>query len=366
MTTVVCGISFPFLDQQRQDFYLALLRGDVDWQRLEIRNPLNGQPIRFSGQSEWHNDVLAEVGHLPWVGDCEAVATRDSAQIDQEKMYRWQDAKGRWHFGDAKDIPLPSDASDVSHRYQTKASYFQFQLLHEGRELKAFTRDRIRAETRQIFAVLSQALALDHLRQVFLNIRIIDNQDDFQERLNSVAPGLKTNTGFFSTRNNEAVVWRHPKEALMYGVIRHESTHVIMAGLYGYPPVWLNEGLAEYFEQMSVMSNSKQVAVNERWLKVLRSGQLIPLKYYLSLTPSQWRGESQELMYATAWSLIHFLMSSEQGKNLLAVMMQTLAANKCQAFASLDFIEARYPGGVAQLNDHWRTWIVSAISPHYY
>ena len=101
-------------------------------------------------------------------------------------------------------------------------------------------------------------------------------------------------------------------------------------------------------------------------LQVLRSGLAMPLHQYLNLDPMQWRQQPQDTMYSMAWGLLYFLMSDAEHKVLLTRMLKHIAANKCQAFSTLDFLQDHYPGGVQQLENKWQQWLSKAPVNHYY
>lgn len=375
LVMIVCALSWPFLPAQRQHFFMAFIKGDVDWRQLVLKNPLTGDPAvrvdplmremtNLIEQSELGKEVLASV-HMTQQYRCEPVVTRAVTDKKNKTLYRWQDKQGRWHFGDEQRY-APAQATDISSKYQTKFQYFKLAVRGDDKKLPAFTRDKIRSDTKQIFSVLSDSLAVDYLRQVDLNLRLLASQEDFQKHRERVAPSLKTNSGFYSTVNNEAVIWQGASAELMHAVIRHESTHVIMAGLYGYPPVWLNEGMAEYFEQMSLRANSKTVVANPYWLALLRKQMPMSLSDYLHLSADQWRQEKQEDMYAMAWGLVNFLMADPQRKQFLATLLKKLAEHKCQPFSSEDFVRLYYPQGMAGLSQDWQQWLVADVKAHYY
>ena len=372
---LITVVSWPFLSDDRKKLLSDMASGEINWQQLQLVNPftdktlvragpLVGRINQQIGSTELGKELLAGL-HGPQQYRCEPIATRDIRDTNATKMYRWQDEKGRWHFGD-DNRNLNQQAEEVGDRYQSKYQYFKLSLLGDDKQLPAFSRDKISAETKQIFTVLSDALEVDYLRQVDLNLRLVASQNDFQMLRDQVAPNLKTNTGFYSTANNEAVIWQAPDTEFMHGVIRHESSHVIMAGLYGSPPVWVNEGMAEYFELLSVKSNTKIIEPNKAWLAYLRQSGTMPLQDYLQLQANEWYAGDQRQMYATAWSLVYFFMAQPERKQFFATMLATMAKNKCQLFASADYMQAHYAQGIVGLQRDWQQWLHTRVNKHYY
>lgn len=372
---LVAMVSWPFLSESRKQLLMSMASGEADWRQLVLVNPFSKQTIATAGPlvgllnqqiagTELGKELLAGL-HGPQQYRCEPVVTREISDTQKSKMYRWQDDDGRWHFGDNQH-QAGQRAEDVGARYQSKYQYFKLDLRGDDKQLPAFSRDKISAETMQIFSIMSDALSVDYLRQVDLNLRLIASQKDFQAQREKIAPGLKTNSGFYSTSNNEAVIWQAPNVDFMHAVIRHEASHVIMAGLYGYPPVWLNEGIAEYFEQLNISSNAKVVRPNKARLDKLQQGDVIPLKAYLALSTTQWRELPQQQMYGMAWGLVYFFMSDAKQKRFFTDMLASIAKNKCVSFSSFDYFEANYPQGVAGLQQQWKIWLRRNPNSHYY
>ncbi|MCF7980343.1 MAG: DUF1570 domain-containing protein [Pseudomonadales bacterium] len=295
----------------------------------------------------------------------------DTLPIEKEsgKVYRWVDSQGQVHFSDAAPGEL-TGSQQPSVYFSNGKRYFKLKIIEQTTSLPAFTRDKVSADVRQIYGILSRDMALDHLRQVMLNIKIIGSQAAFQAYRAEVAPRIATNSGFYTSNKNEAVVFQAPNEQRMLAVVRHEATHVIIAGLYGYSPVWFNEGLAEYFEHMEITGQLRliePVAYHLTHLRrLLKGGQLMSLRDYVQLKPDQWYGGHLEDHYAQAWALVYFLMSEETGKRLLQEMMEQLAENYCWQFSTVDFIEQNYPGGFAVLEVNWRRWLARDPQSHRY
>lgn len=299
-------------------------------------------------------------------GKTETLAVEDEAA---PKIYRWKDANGQVHFSDKEPGALANSEQKSVH-YPQRKRYFTLKLNEEQGVLPGPMRDRIRADMRQIYGILARDMQLDHLRQVTLNIRVIEDQQAFQDYRAQVAPQVSTQSGFYTSKLNEAVVFRHPLDEQMMAVVRHEASHVIVAGLYGYSPVWFNEGLAEYFESMQLQGQLRQmppVAYHLSHLRQLKAqGALRDLRSYTQLTPEQWYAGPLDDHYAQAWALVHFLLSDDQGKALLRGMMGELAQNYCWQFNSQDYIEAEYPGGFAALEQAWDEWLAGAPATHRY
>jgi len=304
------------------------------------------------------------------IASCGKTKTSALEKSTSAEIYRWTDESGQVHFSDAK--PGATRNTDVmTVNYQDRKQYFNLKLVEDSQNLPAFTRDKVSAEVRQVYRILSGDLQLEHLRKVFLNVRIIGTQASFQEYKAQVAPQIRTNSGFYTSQNNEAVVFQGNNSATMRAVIRHEATHVIMAGLYGVTPSWFNEGLAEYFEQLEISGQSRQVdAVDYHWAHLQnrhQQGDLMPLQEYVNLPPQQWYNGNLQDNYSLAWSVVFFLMEKPEGKRFLKGMMNDMAEDYCWSTPGSEYFDANYPGGFKAFEERWATWLEGEIpKPHRY
>ncbi|HUU42139.1 MAG TPA: DUF1570 domain-containing protein [Planctomycetota bacterium] len=106
----------------------------------------------------------------------------------------------------------------------------------------------------------------------------------------------------------------------VWHVVQHEGFHqfaakVIRGGL----PVWVNEGLAEYFGE-GVWTGDNFVTgmiPGDRLARVqalIRAGKIKPFMTMLMLSHMEWRNELSMVNYDQAWSMVHFLVHAEDGK----------------------------------------------------
>ncbi len=291
--------------------------------------------------------------------NCGKTITKEIKQEPGSDIYRWVDEQGGVHFGD-KRPGTNAGTSNLSETYKSKRQYFSLKVIRDTASLPAFIEDRVSADVRQIYNILARDLNLDHLRQVFLNVRIIANQDDFQDYKNRIAPGIRTNSGFYSSKTNEAVVFQGNSPDVMRAIIRHESSHVIMAGLYGSTPSWFNEGFAEYFERLETggqVRKIKPAANHLRQLDKLVEQSSLNLRDYLEQPARQWYAGHLPDNYALAWSIIYFLMSHSEGQDFLKGMHNQLAENVCWQFSSIGYFENNYPGGFSGFELAWKDWL---------
>ena len=297
---------------------------------------------------------------------CGRTKTQVLSEVKGPSIYKSQNESGVVEFSDKPSF----GASNVGDLIK-ETKYFNLNLRFSDNKNRPFYRDRISADSRKLFLLLSEQLQVKNLRQINLNVSLFSSLSDFERYKEKVAPGLKTNSGFYTSLNNEAsiVMRRDRRETL--AVVRHEAVHVIMAGLYGPTPTWFNEGLAEYFENLEIHTMAAHIPANMDSFKLLRqlsSNHTLPkINDYLGLTEKQWREGDQATMYALGWGMIYFLMADEKNRNFLSSLMKSLFDHACQPFSSQTFFESNYPGGITVFQSTFDTWLLQgkAVTQHY-
>jgi len=192
---------------------------------------------------------------------------------------------------------------------------------------------------------LGRWLGEGQLRRVYLNVLLIYERTQYVALANRISPSLSQSTGFFSYTANQAVAHFQGDNEQTLALLRHESTHVILAGLLGQTEPWLTEGLAEYFAYSEKFSADHMKRLKSRF-------QIIPLPEFMRLK-NRFYGEAVAGHYAQAWSFAGFLSDSRQGQKIFKAYLEFLAEKPCRAHDSSAFFDQNYPGGLYQLERDW-------------
>ena len=149
------------------------------------------------------------------------------------------------------------------------------------------------------------------------------NRKQFQtmEPQEYLAKGQLDLAGYFLNTNEKNYVLvrldgdsEHP-----YATIYHEYTHLQFRGTEDWMPLWLNEGLAEFFQNTDF--HEKEVLLGEPNaddILYLRQSSLIPLTTLLRVdkkSPYYHQEEKGSVFYAEAWALTHYLQVNDRLKN---------------------------------------------------
>ena len=149
---------------------------------------------------------------------------------------------------------------------------------------------------------------------------------------------------FVQLQADASEIWREQ-------VVAHEYFHYLVNRMATRLPVWLDEGLAEFWGATQFTADSRVVGrlIEER-LAWVRNRPLLPLDrlFAVDRSSAEYRGvDLAPRFYAQSWALVHFLTLGKQGAReaelrnylrLIAEKVDPVAAGK-QAFGDLRALE---------------------------
>jgi hypothetical protein len=146
-----------------------------------------------------------------------------------------------------------------------------------------------------------------------VEIYVLDDRNAFVHFLKFYFPELPQRRAFFLAQGQQRVVYTYLSPRLEED-LRHEATHALLHGTYGDIPLWLDEGLAEYFE-----SDLTRPGVEAERLQAFRKDvteganpsleRLAALSDIRQMTPRDYR---------EAWAWVHLLLKGPaSGKSAL-------------------------------------------------
>lgn len=115
-------------------------------------------------------------------------------------------------------------------------------------------------------------------------------------------------------------------------IVYHELTHYFVQNTTAGMPLWLNEGLAEFYSTFRTEGPSvhigRPVAEHVQWL---RGESLIPLQELFTTTTTSRNyneGSRQGVFYAQSWALLHYLMTDADRRAKLIQFLGHLGNGK--------------------------------------
>ncbi len=289
------------------------------------------------------------------------------------EIYQWRDANGKLHFGDRP--PEENHSSVVTPKVQpSRIESLKIQMRHQEFTLPDGLHEQTLSAIRHIYDRYRQDLGLDLHGTAEVNLHLFNEQADFVQWMEQRgASGNANYAGVFLPASNEVAVWRwSPDDDDVAQTILHESSHVLLFQLSPASPVWLHEGLAQYFQTLKVQANGQAVVTalpdaEERIQGWIATRQLITLRQYLSLDDRAWRKMAHELNaipYTVAWGTTAFLMSKPVGRSTLRQLLQDL--EKTDRRPTLQRIGHLYPGGLSRMEYDFFSWAQAGMQPQHY
>ncbi|MBI2956689.1 MAG: tetratricopeptide repeat protein [Acidobacteria bacterium] len=190
-------------------------------------------------------------------------------------------------------------------------------------------------------------------------VLLFKNRKSFEPYLPAGATGKPEKLGGFmqpgAERMQLAVNLDAPgsREALF-----HEYIHLVLALNLADVPVWLNEGLAEFYEQTEIDRMEFTIGNwQPGWWDLLQRHDLIPLKALVETDyhARPFENEKQrELFYAESWLLVHYVMVSDEGRRRshFVRFVELLRQGSSQEAAFRDSFGTDFQGMERQLRDY--------------
>jgi Tfp pilus assembly protein PilF len=214
---------------------------------------------------------------------------------------------------------------------------------------------------RSVFHVAFPHLSIDTSSPIVV---LAVNEKDFRalEPQVYLAKGQLTLDGLFlRTPDKNYVLMRVDAEGEHpYAVVYHEYTHLLLSKAAEWLPLWLNEGLAEFYENTDI--HEKDVALGQpsrENLQLLRQNRLLPLATLFTVdTSSPYYHEENKgsIFYAESWALTHYLKIKDYQEKthrvtdymeLLAQKVDSVTA-ATRAFGDLKQLQANLEGYIGQ------------------
>ncbi|MEP1470227.1 MAG: DUF1570 domain-containing protein [Halieaceae bacterium] len=247
--------------------------------------------------------------------------------------------------------PVPAEAladAEVVHRFGYRAV--------EVDDVGSFPTDIERA-AESMLTVWQQWIGTHRIRPVQVELVLLGTPAAFEEMKQQLAPELPLVNGFYATATHQAVVQYESRQpALNRSTAIHEVAHLITSSQVGPVDRWLSEGISEYFETLRTESDGIRISPNLRYEDELQPRNLVT---FLALTDKDWQSDGSPEHYATAWSLVYFLMDSRRGRVALREVLVRMTGPLRSSLSIPEFLDLSYPGGLAALERNWHQWLVA-------
>lgn len=285
------------------------------------------------------------------------------------EVYKWHDDQGRLHFSD--EPPQQVQAEDLSAQYDYRLP-FSIDIQAVDHAPSPDLESRLGVAVRRIFAIYDSVLEVEYDPDQSFRIVLYGNESDFRAYQRQVAPRLENPIGFYSSADNRISALAVDNEDALLALITHECSHAVSASAGRYVPIWLNEGLAEYFSRLRVYGLTAEIPSARHWLQLLRGRgyhrRAPDLSDHINALPPAWQQANgpDNLSYALSWSLVYFLMDSDSGRGLLKALLERADKSALPLLDSAGMIAGHWPGGMAGFTRDWQGWLADAGGKHRY
>ena len=125
--------------------------------------------------------------------------------------------------------------------------------------------------------------------------------------------------GFFQPGDdvNYIAMSLDPREGDPYSIAFHEYVHLHLRDNVPQAPVWLNEGLAEFYGHLQFSGGEALLGAPLPYLHLLRNQELLPLATLLAIdhnSPHYHEQDKSGMFYGESWALVHYLMLGAPGR----------------------------------------------------
>jgi hypothetical protein len=173
----------------------------------------------------------------------------------------------------------------------------------------------------------------------------------------------------------------------VWRVIQHEGWHQYSHRVLQQsspPPLWLEEGLAEYFgaavwkdgklhpgyvDAGAYVRRDKTIVVQPGRLQRIRTriqtGQFRPLEQLVTMRLADWSQQTNALNYDQVWSFVHFLLHADEGKRreALHAYLTDVLRDPPKGSKGLDVFRSHFGRDLHQLQSEYETWWLAQPTP---
>ncbi|MEX0824935.1 MAG: hypothetical protein WD119_02150 [Pirellulaceae bacterium] len=169
---------------------------------------------------------------------------------------------------------------------------------------------------------LTRALQID-IQQETIHLILFRHRHSYRHYMRLHFPDIPDRQALFVRRRGPGMVFAYESSA-METDLRHETTHALLNASLPYVPLWLDEGLAEYFEVPA--SQRQHNNPHHRLIKLQAVVRRVPDLQSLEAVSSL--NEMGSAQYRDAWAWVHFLLhESDESRQVLAGFLQELQAH---------------------------------------
>lgn len=208
-----------------------------------------------------------------------------------------------------------SETTGLPQRYKVKVDQ-----LHVRSDVKITREDPLFQELQDLRNEISELLELPPPNRPVI-VHLFRDEDRYAEYMRKQHPNLPPRRAFFIGSPTELAVFAHWGPSMAED-LRHEYTHGVLHASLHTVPLWLDEGIAEYFETRTRDSQRRHPEHAQKLSLALANGWQPDLQ---RLEKIETVSEMQRADYQEAWAWVHYLLHEcPDGRGMLVDYCQAL------------------------------------------
>ena len=252
---------------------------------------------------------------------------------------------GGCHLGQAQRVGLPT-------RYKTTSD----QLLVRS-NFKLPQDDPLLRDLAALRKQVSESLQLP-LQSEPVVVYLFRDQTEYNQYMQATYPDLPPRRAYFIATSRELAVYGYWGDRMdrIQEDLRHEYTHGLLHSAMSTVPLWLDEGLAEYFEVSGPAPGELNRTYANQLAQQVSNGWRPDLDRLEKLEKVE---QMHRAEYREAWAWVHFMLhSSPDTRQVLLGYLQDLRTSK-KAPSLSSRLREEFP----ELDSRFLTYIVSLQTP---
>ena len=288
-------------------------------------------------------------------------AKKPAPSFTDDDLARYREERMRNEPAAPESVPPANPGESLPQGAPMTPAAVSVELLDVTRTLPPEARAAAESAARRFVAFFAARLN----GPLVIPLRYFPDAAAYRDHLDRNVDPQMSWAGYYDPRKREIVVGSTPD---YLAVLVHEINHFVFDTVFDDAPVWLREGLAEYFETSSATVDGLAVADQPRhrrelaeWLK---GGRQPDLRQLLALNRSMWREHEVaggQRVCALSWSVVAFLMSSPAGQSALHEFLTALKDQRGQY--SLEAVNRTFPGGAGAFERQWLEYVKARALP---
>lgn len=205
-------------------------------------------------------------------------------------------------------------------------------------------RHRIVRDLEQLRVDVSERLALP-ISDEPINLYLFEHRERYEAYAAATFPGFPARRAFFVKTDTSLSIYAHWQDRIAED-LRHETTHGYVHAVAGDVPLWLDEGIAEYFELPRSEHQVHREHVDRLAGRLLEGTWQPDLQRLESLRDA---GLLTQDHYAEAWCWVHWILDTSAERRAMLQDFLT-EVRRDPATAPLSVRLSRIEGGLAAAN----------------